>query len=103
MFGPYKDMPRINRGMVNLGACLIAGIRLAREKHVSSHCPFSHWRKPQYQYCQTPRTKTMMDRASCHKELHKLIILCRHREPLMKPSRRCQSVLKVADSCTRDA
>ena len=24
-------MPRINRGMVNLGACLIAGIRLARE------------------------------------------------------------------------
>jgi hypothetical protein len=28
-------MPRINRGMVYLGACLIAGIRLAREKQVN--------------------------------------------------------------------
>ena len=35
MFDPYKDMPRINRGMVYLGACLIAGIRLAREKQVN--------------------------------------------------------------------
>jgi hypothetical protein len=25
-------MPKINRGMVYLGACLIAGIRLARER-----------------------------------------------------------------------
>jgi hypothetical protein len=28
-------MPRINRGMFYLGACLIAGIRLAREKQVN--------------------------------------------------------------------
>jgi hypothetical protein len=30
MFDPDAHMPRINRGMVYLGACLIAGIRLAR-------------------------------------------------------------------------
>ena len=28
-------MPRINRGMVYLGACLITGIRLARERQVN--------------------------------------------------------------------
>jgi hypothetical protein len=28
-------MPRINRGVVYLGACLIAGIRLARERQVN--------------------------------------------------------------------
>jgi hypothetical protein len=28
-------MPRINRGMVYIGACLIAGIRLARERQVN--------------------------------------------------------------------
>ena len=35
MFDPNAHMPRINRGMVYLGACLIAGIRLAREKQVN--------------------------------------------------------------------
>jgi hypothetical protein len=35
MFDPDAGMPRINRGMVYLGACLIAGIRLAREKQVN--------------------------------------------------------------------
>jgi hypothetical protein len=35
MFDPDSAMPRINRGMVYLGACLIAGIRLAREKQVN--------------------------------------------------------------------
>ena len=35
MFDPDADMPRINRGMVYLGACLIAGIRLARERQVN--------------------------------------------------------------------
>lgn len=30
MFDPDAHLPRINRGMVYLGACLIAGIRLAR-------------------------------------------------------------------------
>ncbi len=35
MFDPDAEMPRINRGMVYLGACLIAGIRLAREKQVN--------------------------------------------------------------------
>ena len=28
-------MPRINRGMIYLGACLIVGIRLARERQVN--------------------------------------------------------------------
>ena len=32
MFDPDAHLPRINRGMVYLGACLIAGIRLARER-----------------------------------------------------------------------
>jgi len=35
MFDPDSHLPRINRGMVYLGACLIAGIRLAREKQVN--------------------------------------------------------------------
>jgi hypothetical protein len=35
MFDPNAHMPRINRGMVYLGACLIGGIRLAREAHVN--------------------------------------------------------------------
>ena len=35
MFDPDAHMPRINRGMVYLGACLIASIRLARERQVN--------------------------------------------------------------------
>ena len=35
MFDPDANLPRINRGMVYLGACLIAGIRLARESQVN--------------------------------------------------------------------
>jgi hypothetical protein len=35
MFDPDAHMPRINRGMVYLGACLIAGIRLAWERQVN--------------------------------------------------------------------
>jgi hypothetical protein len=35
VFDPDAHMPRINRGMVYLGACLIAGIRLARERQVN--------------------------------------------------------------------
>jgi hypothetical protein len=35
MFDPDANMPRLNRNMVYLGACLIAGIRLAREKQVN--------------------------------------------------------------------
>ena len=35
MWDPHVQMPRINRGMVYLGARLIAGIRLAREKQVN--------------------------------------------------------------------
>ena len=35
MFDPDAHLPRLNRGMVYLGACLIAGIRLARETHVN--------------------------------------------------------------------
>jgi hypothetical protein len=36
-------MPRLNRSLVYLGACLIAGIRLARERQVSVRVvPTSH-------------------------------------------------------------
>lgn len=35
MFDPDANMPRINRGMVYLGACLIAGIRLARQSQAN--------------------------------------------------------------------
>ncbi len=34
MFDLDANLPRLNRNMVYLGACLIAGIRLAREKQV---------------------------------------------------------------------
>ena len=36
MFDPRCGYARINRGMVYLGACLIAGIRLARENKSTS-------------------------------------------------------------------
>jgi len=43
VFDPDAHMPRINRGMVYLGACLIAGIRLARERQVNVRVvPTSH-------------------------------------------------------------
>jgi hypothetical protein len=43
MFDPDAHMPRINKGMVYLGACLIAGIRLARERQVNIRViPTSH-------------------------------------------------------------
>ena len=35
MFAPDAHMPRLSEGMVYLGTCLIAGIRLARERHVN--------------------------------------------------------------------
>jgi len=35
VFDPDAGMPRLNRSLVYLGACLIAGIRLARERQVS--------------------------------------------------------------------
>jgi hypothetical protein len=35
MFDPNAGMPRLNRSLIYLGACLIAGIRLARERQVN--------------------------------------------------------------------
>jgi hypothetical protein len=35
MFDPNAQIPRINKGMIYLGACLIAGIRLARATQVN--------------------------------------------------------------------
>ena len=35
MFDPDANMPRPNRALIYLGACMIAGIRLAREKQVN--------------------------------------------------------------------
>jgi len=32
MFDPDAGMPRLNRTLVYLGACIIAGLRLARER-----------------------------------------------------------------------
>ena len=35
MFDPDAHMPRPNRTLIYMGACMIAGIRLAREKQVN--------------------------------------------------------------------
>ena len=35
MFDPDAHLPRLNRTLVYLGACLIAGMRLARERQVN--------------------------------------------------------------------
>ena len=35
MFDPDAGLPRLNRTLVYLGACIIAGLRLAREKQVN--------------------------------------------------------------------
>lgn len=35
MFDPNEGMPRLNRTLVYMGACMIAGIRLARERQVN--------------------------------------------------------------------
>jgi hypothetical protein len=35
VFDPDAHLPRLNRGMIYLGACLIAGIRMAREQQVN--------------------------------------------------------------------
>ena len=35
MFDPNAHLPRIKRGMIYLGACLIAGSDLARERQVN--------------------------------------------------------------------
>jgi hypothetical protein len=35
MFDPDEHLPRLKRNMVYLGACLIAGARLDREKQVN--------------------------------------------------------------------
>jgi hypothetical protein len=35
MFDPDAGLPRPNRSLIYFGACLIAGIRLAREKQVN--------------------------------------------------------------------
>ena len=35
MFDPFAHLPKVNKNMVYLGACLIAGIRLARASQVN--------------------------------------------------------------------
>lgn len=35
MFDPDAHLPKPNRALIYMGACMIAGIRLAREKQVS--------------------------------------------------------------------
>lgn len=42
MFDPDAHMPRINRGLVYLGVCLIAGIRLARERQLNVRVLVTH-------------------------------------------------------------
>ena len=36
MFDPDASIPRANRTLVYLGACIIAGLRLARERQVNT-------------------------------------------------------------------
>ena len=36
MFDPDANIPRPNRTLIYMGACLIAGMRLAREKQVNT-------------------------------------------------------------------
>jgi hypothetical protein len=38
MFAPDAHIPKLNRSMVYLGACMIASIGLAREKQVNVRC-----------------------------------------------------------------
>ena len=35
MFDPDAHLPRLNKGLVYIGACLIAGIRMARVQQVN--------------------------------------------------------------------
>ena len=35
IFNPTAHIPRANRSLIYFGACIIAGLRLAREKQVS--------------------------------------------------------------------
>ena len=43
MFDPDANVPRPNRALIYMGACMIAGIRLAREKQVNVRViPTSH-------------------------------------------------------------
>lgn len=43
MFDPNSHVPRPNRTLIYMGACMIAGIRLAREKQVNVRViPTSH-------------------------------------------------------------
>ncbi len=43
MFDPNAHIPRPNRTVIYMGACMIAGIRLAREKQVNVRViPTSH-------------------------------------------------------------
>jgi hypothetical protein len=43
MFDPNAHMPRPNRTLIYMGACMIAGIRLARERQVNVRViPTSH-------------------------------------------------------------
>ncbi len=35
MWDPFAETPRPNRTLIYLGACVIAGLRLAREKQVN--------------------------------------------------------------------
>ena len=36
MFNPDVHIPRANRSLIYFGACIIAGLRLAREKQVNA-------------------------------------------------------------------
>lgn len=43
MFDPNAGMPRPNRALIYFGACIIAGLRLARERQVNIRVlPTSH-------------------------------------------------------------
>lgn len=41
VWDPFVQMPRVNRTLVDQGACIIAGLRLAKEKQVNTSVVFT--------------------------------------------------------------
>lgn len=42
MFDPDANLPKLNKSLVYLGACIIAGLRLAREKQANMRVVRTH-------------------------------------------------------------
>ena len=76
MFDPDAGLPRVNRTLVYLGACLIAGIRLARERQVNVRVvPTAHAIDESMSRLSWPRKSTTRCsgrcRSSCREDLNR--------------------------------